>query len=89
VLDPHSAIGVRAGRKLLEKDPATPVVALATAHPAKFPDAVSQATGGGRPVLPPHLADLMTRPETVANLANDQAAIERYITEHARITRGA
>ncbi|MFJ7438199.1 threonine synthase [Methylorubrum thiocyanatum] len=89
VLDPHSAIGVRAGRKLLEKDPATPVVALATAHPAKFPDAVSQATGAGRPVLPPHLADLMTRPETVANLANDQAAIERYITEHARITRGA
>ena len=89
VLDPHSAIGVRAGRKLLETDPATPVVALATAHPAKFPDAVSQATGGGRPVLPPHLADLMTRPETVANLANDQAAIERYITEHARISRGA
>ena len=88
VLDPHSAIGVRAGRKLLEKDPATPVVALATAHPAKFPDAVSQATGGGRPVLPPHLADLMTRPETVANLANDQSTIERYITEHARITRG-
>ncbi len=89
VLDPHSAIGVRAGRKLLQKDPKTPVVALATAHPAKFPDAVSQATGGGRPVLPPHLADLMDRPETVANLANDQSAVERFIRERARITRGS
>ncbi|GJE57881.1 MULTISPECIES: threonine synthase [Methylobacterium] len=89
VLDPHSAIGVRAGRRLLQKDPATPVVALATAHPAKFPDAVSQATGAGRPVLPPHLADLLDRPELIANLPNDQAAVERYIRERARITAGA
>jgi len=87
VLDPHSAIAVRAGRKLLEKDPATPVVALATAHPAKFPDAVSQATGGGRPELPPHLADLMGRPELIADLPNDQAAVERFIRERARIAR--
>ncbi|GEP01263.1 threonine synthase [Methylobacterium haplocladii] len=89
VLDPHSAIGVRAGRRLLQKDPATPVVALATAHPAKFPDAVSQATGAGRPALPPHLADLLDRPELIANLPNDQAAVERYIRERARITAGA
>ena len=89
VLDPHSAIGVRAGRKLLEKDPATPVVALATAHPAKFPDAVAQATGGIRPALPPHLADLMERPERVTRVANDQAAIETLIRQRARITRGA
>ncbi|GLS43383.1 threonine synthase [Methylobacterium brachythecii] len=89
VLDPHSAIGVRAGRRLLQKDPATPVVALATAHPAKFPDAVSLATGAGRPALPPHLADLMDRPELVSNLANDQAAVERFIRERARITAGA
>lgn len=89
VLDPHSAIGVRAGRRLLEKDPRTPVVALATAHPAKFPDAVSQATGGIRPALPPHLADLMERPERVTRVANDQAAIETLIRQRARITRGA
>jgi threonine synthase len=88
VLDPHSAIGVRAGRRLLEKDPATPVVALATAHPAKFPDAVAKATGGLRPPLPPHLADLMDRPERMTPVANDQAAVERLIRERARITRG-
>ncbi len=88
-LDPHSAIGVNAARRLLTKDPATPVVALATAHPAKFPDAVAKATGGQRPVLPPHLADLMDRPERVTRIANDQGAVERLIRERARITKGA
>ncbi|KAA0122965.1 threonine synthase [Methylobacterium sp. P1-11] len=89
VLDPHSAIGVHAGRRLLEKDPATPVIALATAHPAKFPDAVAKATGGLRPSLPPHLADLMDRPERLTRVANDQAALETLIRERARITRGS
>ena len=89
VLDPHSAIGVRAGRRLLERDPATPVVALATAHPAKFPDAVAQATRGPRPALPPHLADLMDRPERMTHVAADQAAIESLIRERSRVTRGA
>ncbi|GJE61833.1 Threonine synthase [Methylobacterium trifolii] len=89
VLDPHSAIGVRAGRRLLERDPATPVVALATAHPAKFADAVAKATGGLRPALPPHLADLMDRPERMTQVANDQAAVEALIRDRARITRGA
>ena len=89
VLDPHSAIGVHAGRRLLERDPATPVVALATAHPAKFPDAVAKATGGLRPPLPPHLADLMDRPERLTRVANDQAAVEAHIRARARITRAA
>lgn len=89
VLDPHSAIGVRAGRRLLEQDPTTPVVALATAHPAKFPDAVAKATGGLRPPLPPHLADLMDRPERLTRVTNDQATVEALIRERARITRGA
>ncbi|ACA16800.1 threonine synthase [Methylobacterium sp. 4-46] len=88
ILDPHSAIGVRAGRRLLEADPATPVVALATAHAAKFPDAVEAATGI-RPALPPHLADLMTRPERFSVVANDEGAVERVIRERARILRGA
>ena len=88
-LDPHSAIGVRAGRRLLERDSATPVVALATAHPAKFPDAVSRATGGPPPALPPHLADLMDRPERLTRVANDQAAVEHLIRERARIARAA
>ncbi|WP_298966296.1 threonine synthase [uncultured Methylobacterium sp.] len=88
VLDPHSAIGVHAARRLLAADPATPVVALATAHAAKFPDAVEAATGL-RPALPPHLADLMDRPERVSVVANDEAAVERFIRERARILRSA
>ncbi|GJD50647.1 Threonine synthase [Methylobacterium crusticola] len=88
VLDPHSAIGVRAARRLVADDPATPVVALATAHAAKFPDAVAAATGL-HPALPPHLADLMGRPERFTVLPNDEAAVERVIRERARIVRGA
>jgi threonine synthase len=86
IIDPHSAIGVRAARKLVAEDPATPVVALATAHAAKFPDAVEAATGI-RPALPPHLADLLERRERFTVLPNDEAAVERAIRERARILR--
>ncbi len=89
VIDPHSAIGVHAGRRLLETNPRTPVVALATAHAAKFPDAVAEAVGGARPALPQHLADLFDRKETFSRVANDQAAVETFIRQRARITRGA
>jgi len=88
VLDPHSAVGTRAGRALLKQDPETPVVALSTAHPAKFPDAVERATGV-RPALPPHMADLMERRESFTVLPNDQAAVERFIRERARAVKGA
>lgn len=88
LLDPHSAIGVRAARALLREDERTPVIALATAHPAKFPDAVEQAAGV-RPPLPPHLADLMEREERFARLPNDQAAVERFLSERARVVTGA
>ena len=54
------------------------MVALATAHPAKFPDAVENATGS-RPPLPPHLADLFDRVEHCETLPNDLAAVESYI----------
>jgi threonine synthase len=88
LLDPHTAVGVRAARALLCEDPATPVIALATAHPAKFPDAVER-TAGVRPELPPHLADLLQRPERFSRLPNEQAAVERFIRERARIVTGA
>jgi threonine synthase len=88
LLDPHTAIGVRAARSLLAERSETPVVALATAHPAKFPEAVERATGR-RPALPPHLADLMDRRERFTVLPNDQAAVERFIRDHARAVRGA
>ena len=77
MLDPHSAIAVAASRAKGRRD-GTPRVALACAHPAKFPDVVEEATGR-YPVLPPHMADLMTRPERETPIANDLAAIEAYV----------
>ncbi|SCY88993.1 threonine synthase [Microvirga guangxiensis] len=88
VLDPHSAVGTRAARALLKDKPDVPVVALSTAHPAKFPDAVERATGV-RPALPPHMADLMERNESFTVLPNDQSAVERFIRERARAVKGA
>ncbi|MBF9231798.1 threonine synthase [Microvirga alba] len=88
VLDPHSAVGTRAARTLSKKRPEIPVIALSTAHPAKFPDAVERATGV-RPALPAHMADLMERKESFAVLPNDQAAVERFIRERARAMKGA
>jgi threonine synthase len=88
LLDPHSAIAVRAARRRLRSNPGTPMVALATAHPSKFPDAVEAATGL-RPPLPPHLADLMGRPERVTVLPNDAGAVEAFIRREARAVRGA
>jgi threonine synthase len=60
------------------------VIALGTAHPAKFPDAIEKATGQ-RPALPAHLADLFERQERFTVLPNDQAAIETFIRAHSRI----
>jgi threonine synthase len=88
LLDPHTAVGVKAAKALLRDDPQTPVVSLATAHPAKFPDAVERATGV-RPQLPLHLADLLERPERFSRLPNEQAAVEHFIRERARIVTGA
>tara|TARA_R100001369_G_scaffold14360_3_gene28975 strand:+ start:3790 stop:5178 length:1389 start_codon:yes stop_codon:yes gene_type:complete len=76
LLCPHSAIGVRVGAAL--RDPATPMITLATAHPAKFPDAVEAATGV-RPPLPEHMADLFDREERVTRVPNDLEALKDII----------
>jgi threonine synthase len=81
LLDPHSAIAVAAAEAEAPSD--VPIVALACAHPAKFPDAVEAATGI-RPALPSFLADLMTRRERVTILPNDLAAVQRFVRDHAR-----
>jgi threonine synthase len=86
LLDPHTAVGVASGREVLAGDPATPLIVLGTAHPAKFPDAVQAATGQ-HPPLPAHLADLHERAERFTVLPNDRAGIERYIRDRARATR--
>jgi len=83
--DPHTAIGIAAARA----HPAAqgvPMVAMATAHPAKFPDAVARATGV-HPALPPGLADLLDRPERYVTLPNDLSAVEAQVRALARRNR--
>jgi len=77
LLDPHTVIGVAAARAKA-RYPATPMVALATAHPAKFPEAVERATGV-RPALPPRLEDLLQREERYVVLPNDLAAVKAHV----------
>jgi threonine synthase len=84
ILDPHSAVGVHAARRALARDPATLVVALATAHPAKFPDAVERAVGV-RPALPTHLRGIETRRERFTVLPNDAGAVAKFVRERARV----
>ncbi len=86
LIDPHTAVAVHAARKALAHDPATPMVALSTAHPAKFGAAVEKATGQN-PALPAHLAGLMDKPERFTVLANDQAVVEAFVRERARAAR--
>lgn len=77
VLDPHSAVGWRAAEALRATDPARDVIVLATAHPAKFPEAVVQATGAA-PTPPPQLAALLDRESKAISIAaefDDLAAL--------------
>ena len=57
LLDPHSAVGVRSARVCQQSNSDIPMVTLATAHPAKFAEAIA-AAGLSEPVLPVHLKDL-------------------------------
>jgi threonine synthase len=80
--DPHTAIGIAAARV---NAPAhgVPTAVMATAHPAKFPEAIQRATGL-HAALPPRLADLFDRPERFTVLPNDLAAVEAQVRALAR-----
>lgn len=79
--DPHTAVGLTVARRFA--DPGTPMVALSTAHPAKFAEAVSRAAG--REALPPSgFDDMLKRRETFDILPNDRAAVENFILARAR-----
>jgi len=80
LVDPHTAVAIGAARKTPRDG--TKRVVLSTAHPAKFPDAVEKATGV-RPGLPPHLADLLERPEKAQTLDNDVDAVRDYVRANA------
>ncbi len=79
VIDPHTAIGLAAAKRA---NLGVPVVTLATAHPAKFRDAVERATGV-RPTLPARIGDLFDREERYVTLSATKAAIADYLAGHA------
>ena len=80
LIDPHTAVGLSAARQSIgvnyPKDQS--IITLATAHPAKFPDAVRRATGQ-TPELPEHLADLMSRPERIVSLPNNLKSVQAFV----------
>lgn len=79
VADPHTTVGIEAANVCLP-DNGAPRVTLATAHPAKFGDAVKEATGVD-PVLPAHMADLLTREERMVTLPNDEQSLKARVRE--------
>ena len=81
VLCPHTAVGVKVANENLSR---TPMITLATAHPAKFPDAV-EASVGKRPVLPSWLADLFDRSERLTEMPNDLQLMKTLIRERIKI----
>jgi threonine synthase len=81
IIDPHSAVGLAAARAL-DIDADVPVVTLATAHPAKFRDAVERATGV-RPALPTRLGNLFDREERYEKLPGDYDAVKAHILREA------
>jgi threonine synthase len=78
LLCPHSAIGTQVADRL--RDANTPMITLATAHPAKFPDAVEAATGI-RPPLPPRMSDLFERDERVTRVDNNLDALKAIVKD--------
>lgn len=80
-IDPHTAVGLSAARAA-DIDPAIPVITLATAHPAKFREAVERATGT-RPALPQRIGSLFDREEQYATLPGDKNAVQAYVAERA------
>lgn len=83
--DPHTAVGVSAAQRVARRS-GVPMVTLATAHPAKFPDAIRRAVGHAPPE-PATVARQRTLPERVTVLPNDLAAIARHIGSHAKAGR--
>jgi threonine synthase len=82
VIDPHTGVGLHAALEAEGIDAGTPIVTLATAHPAKFRDAVERAVGV-RPSLPPRVGDLFGREESFTELGGDYEASRDFVLENA------
>jgi threonine synthase len=83
LLDPHTAIGVEAARKTRRRKD-IPMVVLATAHPAKFPEAVRKAGQDTDPALPHHMQDLFERDERYTVLPQDLAKVQQFVAANVR-----
>lgn len=83
LLDPHTAIGVQAARKT-RRNRTTPMICLATAHPAKFPEAIQKA-GCQDPALPHHMQDLFDRAERYEVLDNDMSQVHSFIAKSVKL----
>lgn len=80
LLDPHTAIGVAAGREC-NRDASVPMIVLSTAHPVKFPEAVLKA-GLESPQLPDHMADLFEREEQFTVLPNELSTVQQFVAKN-------
>ncbi len=83
LLDPHSAIGVKAARECW-RDRSIPMVTLATAHPAKFPEAVMKAGYPSAPALPHHMSDLFDLSERYEVIDNEIGAVQKFMQGNIR-----
>lgn len=86
LVDPHTAVGLHVAQKYMSDE--TPMVTLATAHPAKFPDAV-KAASNVYPDLPARMGDMMSRKERMSVLPNDISAVEAFIEERTRAVQAS
>ena len=87
IIDPHSAVGLEAAHQIRSSglvSPEIPIISLACAHPAKFPDAVYRATGF-YPDLPAQLDDLLEKKEYTVELPNDFEAVSSYIADNTNV----
>lgn len=83
LLDPHTAIGVEAARKTRRRQD-IPMICLATAHPAKFPEAVRKAGQDEDPALPHHMKDLFEREERYQILPQDIEQVQQFVASNVR-----
>ncbi len=83
LLDPHTATGVFAAQEYASStSDSGPIVTLATAHPAKFPEAIVKSGVASSAELPAHMRDLFDREERFTVLPNDISAVQNYVAEH-------
>ena len=80
LIDPHTAVGVAAAKRIGPASPDTPMVVLSTAHPAKFPETVKAATGA-EPPIPPQVLALRKKRERIQRVPNDLQAVKSVVRE--------